>query len=149
MVVTRESPLRQLVYLCLHKLGDVCAQCGAYVQLAVGLHYVDVVAVLAHVLYGFEHLLLYGLQFLLLHFLQCLLVVLVCLQAYQDNQQALQKMQQEKLQPIQEKVLKAIENVGKNGNYVYIMQSNSQLYISSTLSTDVTELVKTEINKLP
>ena len=69
-------------------------------------------------------------------------------QAYQDNQQALQKLQQEKLQPIQDKVFKAIENVGKNGNYIYIMSANSLPYISATLSTDVTEQVKTEINKL-
>lgn len=69
-------------------------------------------------------------------------------QAYQDNQQALQKAQQEKLQPIQAKVFKAIENVGKNGGYVYIMQIGSTPYISDTLSKDVTADVKTEINKL-
>lgn len=69
-------------------------------------------------------------------------------QAYQDNQQELQKAQQEKLQPIQTKIFQAVENVGKNGGYVYIMQANTLPYISSTLSTDVTEDVKAEINKL-
>lgn len=69
-------------------------------------------------------------------------------QAYQDNQQALQKAQEEKLQPIQEKVIKAIESVGVAGGYVYIMQANSLPYISATLSVDVTEEVKAEINKL-
>lgn len=69
-------------------------------------------------------------------------------QAYQDNQQALQKMQQDMIQPIQAKIFQAIEAVGKNGGYVYIMQSQSLPYISATLSKDVTNDVKAEINKL-
>lgn len=69
-------------------------------------------------------------------------------QAYSDNQQALQKAQNEKLGPIQTKVLNAIQNVGKAGNYVYIMQTNSLPYISTTLSKDITAEVKAELNKL-
>ena len=70
-------------------------------------------------------------------------------QAYQDNQQALQKAQQEKMQPIITKVMTAIKNVGKNGGYVYIMDiAGGVLYISDTLSKDVTADVKAEINKL-
>lgn len=70
-------------------------------------------------------------------------------QAYQDNSQALQKMQQEKLQPIQTKVVTAIKNVGKAGGYVYIMDSLSGIpYISDTLSKDVTAEVKAEISKI-
>lgn len=69
-------------------------------------------------------------------------------QAYQDNQQALQKAQNEKLGPIQTKVLNAIQNVGKTGNYVYIMQTNSLPYISTTLSKDITAEVKAELNKM-
>ena len=69
-------------------------------------------------------------------------------QAQQDNAQAFQKLQQEKLAPIQQKVFKAIENVGKAGNYVYIMQLGTALYTSSTLSKDVTADVKAEIQKL-
>ena len=70
-------------------------------------------------------------------------------QAYQDNQQALQKAQQEKLQPIMTKIMTAIKNVGKNGGYVYIMDISGGIpYISDTLSKDVTEEVKAEINKL-
>lgn len=69
-------------------------------------------------------------------------------QAFQDNQQALQKAQQEKLQPIMTKVSTAIQNVGKNGGYIYIMDTSSGIpYISQTLSTDVTEDVKKEMNK--
>lgn len=68
-------------------------------------------------------------------------------QKRQDDYNAIQKLQQEKLQPLQQKLLKAIENVGKAGNYVYIMQQGSALYISSTLSEDVTAKVKAELNK--
>ena len=66
-------------------------------------------------------------------------------QSYQDNQQALAKAQQDKMQPIQQKVMEAITAVGKEGGYVYIMEMGSQLYISSTLSTDVTAAVKTKL----
>ena len=68
-------------------------------------------------------------------------------QKRQDDYNAIQKLQQDKLQPLQQKLLKAIENVGKAGNYVYIMQLGSALYISSTLSEDVTAKVKAELNK--
>lgn len=66
-------------------------------------------------------------------------------QSYQDNQQALAKAQQEKMQPVQKKVLDAISAVGKEGGYVYIMELGSQLYISTTLSTDVTAQVKAKL----
>ncbi len=69
-------------------------------------------------------------------------------QAFQDNQQALQKAQQEKLQPIMTSIMTAIKNVGKNGGYVYIMDVTGGIpYISDTLSKDVTEDVKAEMNK--
>jgi outer membrane protein len=71
-------------------------------------------------------------------------------QAMQDNQQAFQKAQAEKMQPIQEKIMKAIENVAKAGGYVYIMEKGvgQPIYISDTLSKDVTADVKAELNKL-
>lgn len=70
-------------------------------------------------------------------------------QAKQDNYQAYQKAQQEKIQPILTKIMTAIKNVGKNGGYVYIMDISGGIpYISDTLSKDVTEDVKAEINKL-
>lgn len=69
-------------------------------------------------------------------------------QAYQDNSQALQKAQQEKISPITSKLVEAIKTVGKNGGYVYIMDVSAGIpYISDTLSKDVTEEVKTELNK--
>lgn len=70
-------------------------------------------------------------------------------QAYQDNQQAIQKAQQEKMQPIMNKIMQAIKNVGKAGGYVYIMDIAAGVpYISDTLSKDVTADVKAEMNKL-
>ena len=70
-------------------------------------------------------------------------------QAYQDNQQALQKAQQEKMQPIMNKIMTAIKNVCKDGGYVYIMDISTGIpYISDTLSKDVTNDVKAEMNKL-
>ena len=67
-------------------------------------------------------------------------------QSYQDNQQALAKEQNEKMQVIQGKVLEAIKAVGQAGNYVYIMDNASGIpYISTTLSTDVTAEVKAKL----
>ena len=67
-------------------------------------------------------------------------------QSYQDNQQALAKEQQEKMQAITAKVLEAIKSVGQTGGYVYIMDISGGIpYISTTLSTDVTSQVKTKL----
>ena len=69
-------------------------------------------------------------------------------QAYQDNQQSLNKLQQEKMGPIFERVMNAIKAVGKAGGYVYIMDVTSGVpYISETLSKDVTAEVKAELQK--
>ena len=69
--------------------------------------------------------------------------------AYQDNSQALQKAQQEKMQPNTSKLGKAIQGGGKAGNYVYIMDVTAGIpYISETLSEDVTAKVKAELNKM-
>jgi outer membrane protein len=70
-------------------------------------------------------------------------------QTYQDNQQTLAKEQQDKMQPITTKLVNAINNVGKAGGYVYIMDLGAGIpYISTTLSEDVTAKVKAELNKL-
>lgn len=68
-------------------------------------------------------------------------------QTAQQNQQEFQKQQAEKMQPIQQKVVTAIQNVGKNGQYTYIFEQGAALYIG-TGSKDVTSEVKAEINKL-
>ena len=70
-------------------------------------------------------------------------------QAFQDGQQELAKASQERMQPITNKLVQAIKNVGKNGGYVYIMDIASGVpYISETLSKDVTNDVKAELEKI-
>lgn len=68
-------------------------------------------------------------------------------QYYQDSQQSLQLASQEKMGDITTKVLKAIKQVGEEGGFVYIFDSAGDMvpYVSQTLSTDVTELVKTKL----
>ena len=67
-------------------------------------------------------------------------------QSFQDNQQALQKASAEKMQAINTKILDAIKAVGQSGGYVYIMETGAGIpYISTTLSTDVTAQVKTQL----
>lgn len=69
-------------------------------------------------------------------------------QAYQDNQQALSKLQQDKMQPITTKLVNAIKVVGDQGKYVYIMDVASGIpYISQTQSKDVTAEVKAQLAK--
>ncbi len=68
-------------------------------------------------------------------------------QAAQTNQQEFQKQQQEKMQPLQQKYQQAIDNVGKAGQYTYIFEVTSVLYVG-TGSKDVTAEVKAEMNKL-
>ena len=71
-------------------------------------------------------------------------------QSYQDNQQALAKASQEKMQVITTKVVDAIKQVGQAGGYVYIMDVAGGIpYISTTLSTDVTADVKAKLGRLP
>ena len=70
-------------------------------------------------------------------------------QAVTQGQQDLQKTFQEKMQPVSTKLVNAIKNVGKAGGYVYIMDMASGIpYISETLSKDVTNEVKAELNKI-
>ena len=68
-------------------------------------------------------------------------------EAYQQNQQNIQKKQEELMAPITNKIKTAIQNVGKAGQYTYIIESTLPLYIGAS-STDVTNAVKAEINKI-
>ncbi len=69
-------------------------------------------------------------------------------QTAQDNSQSIQKLQQDKIGPITNKLVEAIKAVGKTGGYVYIMDISSGIpYISDTLSKDVTAEVKAQLNK--
>lgn len=68
-------------------------------------------------------------------------------QSYQDNQTALQKAQTEKMNAISEKVLTVVKKLGEEGGYIYIVDTSSGVipFVSSTLSTDITEQVKKEL----
>jgi outer membrane protein len=66
-------------------------------------------------------------------------------ESLQDNQQELQKAEQEKMAAVQTKLLDAVKAVGQEGGFLYIVTMNSLPYISTTLSTDVTALVKTKL----
>ena len=69
-------------------------------------------------------------------------------QTAQDNQQAFNKMQQEKLGPILQKVRNAIETVAKNGGYVMEKAAGQPLYVNETLSKDITAEVKAQLSKI-
>ena len=65
------------------------------------------------------------------------------IQSRDDNQQAFQKAQAEKMQAISEKITAAVKKIGDEGGYVYIMDITSGIpYISEKLSTDVTPELK-------
>jgi len=55
-----------------------------------------------------------------------------------------EELQQKLLQPIQEKLQKAINDVGKENNFLYIVNSQVFLYVAPT-ATDATPLVKKKL----
>ena len=69
------------------------------------------------------------------------------MQMAQDAQRELEKSWMEMLQPIAKKIDDAIKAVGQEGGYVYIFDLNSTQipYVSETLSTDVTSIVKSKL----
>ena len=69
---------------------------------------------------------------------------------YQKNERTMNaSMQQEKIQPIMDKLAQAIKNVGAAGGYVYIMDSGSTInYINDSISKDVSAEVKNELKKM-
>lgn len=67
------------------------------------------------------------------------------IQAYEVNAQTdIQKKQQELLQPIYEKLNKAIEKVGEDNGFIYIFEVNTLLYHSDQ-SVDITDMVKEKL----
>lgn len=59
-------------------------------------------------------------------------------------QQDLQRQNQQLMAPIQEKVLKAIQSVGAEGNYTFIFENVQPIYVGTDV-TDVTPIVKTRL----
>ena len=66
-------------------------------------------------------------------------------QAQQDNSEDMQKQQSQKMQPIAQKVMNAVNSVATEGGYVYVMDSNSAqsagIFINPSLSADLTQAV--------
>jgi len=68
-------------------------------------------------------------------------------QYYQDCQNNLEVKSNELMNSVQTKVLKAIQAVGEEGGYVCVFDISGGVvpYVSSTLTTDVTEAVKAKL----
>ena len=64
-----------------------------------------------------------------------------------DNQKALQKAQQDKMQPIINKVRSTIESVGKAGGYTYIFEDGVAIYTGANVE-DVTSKVQAALTKM-
>ncbi len=65
---------------------------------------------------------------------------------YQQSQKELEKAQQEERSKLSDKINQAIEEIGKIGGFVYIMDTTTGIpYISKTLSVDVTEQLKKKL----
>ena len=62
-------------------------------------------------------------------------------QYYQTSQEELEKLRNEKLAAIGEKVNKVIKEIGQAGGYIYVMDINSLPFINETISTDITSQV--------
>ena len=71
------------------------------------------------------------------------------IQEFQDMAQTqLQEKQLEFFQPVYAKVEKAIQDVGKENDYLYIFNSSqggSLIYFDKAISTDVTDMVKVKL----
>jgi len=63
----------------------------------------------------------------------------------QNAQTQLQDKQTELLNPIVTKVTDAINQVAKDGGYIYIYDARTLIYFDSTKSTDITPIVKTKL----
>lgn len=68
------------------------------------------------------------------------------IELFQQNiQQELQAKQREYMAPVLEKLKKAIEEVGKENNYLYILDSNAILYLDETNAVNAKDLVKKKL----
>lgn len=67
------------------------------------------------------------------------------LQVYQQNsQQEFTRLQQQLLEPVNKKIHDAIQAVGAEHNFTYILDSAAIMYVSPT-AEDITQLVKTKL----
>ena len=70
-------------------------------------------------------------------------------QAAADNDSSFADLRTKKMQPIVQKVMDAVQNVAKEGNYVYIIDGSAAqgagIFINETLSEDVTNKVMAKL----
>lgn len=67
-------------------------------------------------------------------------------QYYQQSTEELERAEKKEISNIQDKINQAVEEIGKTGGFVYIMDTTSGIpYISKTLSVDVTEQLKKKL----
>lgn len=65
---------------------------------------------------------------------------------YSDNQQELQKVSNERMQTISERLLTAVKSIGDAEGYVYIMDTTAGVaYINTSISVDVTAQIKQKL----
>lgn len=73
--------------------------------------------------------------------------------ASNDNSQTLQRTSNEKMQPITEKILKAVNDVMAEGSYVFVMDENSVqqggIFVNPKLSENVTNKVLGKLGITP
>lgn len=66
-------------------------------------------------------------------------------QAQEDNTNNYQQQQQQKMEPIQKKILDAVNTVARNGNYVYVVDKSAaqtnNMIINEAMSVDVTNKI--------
>jgi outer membrane protein len=67
----------------------------------------------------------------------------------QSSTEEVQKQQGTLEREVMEAIVKAVKEVGEENGYLYIMDKNNALFISSTKSTDVMGLVKAKLNARP
>lgn len=60
-------------------------------------------------------------------------------------QQEVSEQYQLLMTPVQKRLLDAIQKVGKEGGFIFVFDTTSALYVSETLVTDITPLVKTAV----
>ena len=61
------------------------------------------------------------------------------------SRQDLSQIEAQKMKEIQEKLLKAVEEVGQAGGFIYVFDVAGIPYISKTLSTDLTNEIKKKL----
>ena len=69
------------------------------------------------------------------------------IQEFQQNIQVeLQQQQSQLMAPIQEKAMKAVEKLAKEGGFIYVFERSQLLFIDEAQSTDLTQAARKALN---